>query len=62
MSRWLATFLGYVSLPEDQRTSPEERAEMGPLLPTDDFGVTGVEKTFDDHLRGKPGVTHDESQ
>jgi penicillin-binding protein 2 len=47
--------LGYVRLPEDQRVSPEERAEWDYYLP-DDFGGTGVEKSFDDYLRGKPGV------
>jgi penicillin-binding protein 2 len=47
--------LGYVKLPEDQRVSAEERAEWDYYLP-DDFGGSGVEKSFDDLLRGKPGV------
>ncbi len=47
--------LGYVRLPDDQRVSPEERAGWDRYL-SDDFGVTGVEKSFDDFLRGKPGV------
>lgn len=47
--------LGYVRLPEDQRVSAEERKGWDYYMP-DDFGVAGVEKSFDKHLRGKPGV------
>lgn len=47
--------LGYVSLPDDQRVSVEERKGWDYYMP-DDFGVAGVEKSFDKHLRGKPGV------
>ncbi|MCB1224871.1 MAG: penicillin-binding protein 2 [Verrucomicrobiales bacterium] len=47
--------LGYVRLAEDQRVSSEERAEWDYFLP-DDYGGAGVEKSFDDYLRGKPGV------
>lgn len=47
--------LGYVRLPDDQRVSPEERKGWDYYVP-DDFGGAGVEKSFDAHLRGKPGV------
>ncbi len=47
--------MGYVSLPDEQRVSPEERAGWDRYLP-DDFGVAGVEKSFDEYLKGKPGV------
>ncbi|MBE7496484.1 MAG: penicillin-binding protein 2 [Verrucomicrobiaceae bacterium] len=47
--------LGYVSLPDDQRSSAEERKGWNYFVP-DEFGVAGVEKSFDEHLRGKPGV------
>lgn len=47
--------LGYVSLPDDQRVSSEERQGWDFFVP-DDFGVTGVEKSFDGELKGKPGV------
>lgn len=47
--------LGYVRLPDDQRVSVEERKGWDYFVP-DDFGVAGVEKSFDQHLRGKPGV------
>ncbi len=47
--------LGYMRLADDQRVSPEERAEWDRYLP-DDYGVAGVEKSFDEHMRGKPGI------
>ncbi|MBL9183164.1 MAG: penicillin-binding protein 2 [Verrucomicrobiaceae bacterium] len=47
--------LGYVSLPDDQRSSAEDRKGWNYFVP-DEYGVAGVEKSFDDHLRGKPGV------
>jgi penicillin-binding protein 2 len=47
--------LGYVRLPEDQRVSEEEKEEWDRYLP-DDFGGEGVEKSFDEYLKGKPGV------
>jgi len=47
--------LGYVRLPDDQRVSVEERKGWDYYMP-DDFGVAGVEKSFDKHLRGKPGI------
>lgn len=47
--------LGYVRLPDDQRVSAEERKGWDYYVP-DDFGGAGVEKSFDSHLRGKPGV------
>ncbi len=47
--------LGYMRLADDQRVSPEERAEWDRYLP-DDYGVAGVEKSFDEYLRGRPGV------
>lgn len=46
--------LGYVRLPDDQRVSAEERKGWDYYVP-DDFGGAGVEKSFDAHLRGKPG-------
>lgn len=47
--------MGYVRLPDDQRVSAEERKGWDYYVP-DDFGVAGVEKSFDSYLRGKPGV------
>lgn len=47
--------LGYVRLPDDQRVSAEDRKAWDYYVP-DDFGGAGVEKSFDAHLRGKPGV------
>ena len=47
--------LGYVRLPDDQRVSAEERKGWDYYMP-DDFGGAGVEKSFDSHLKGKPGV------
>jgi penicillin-binding protein 2 len=47
--------LGYVRLPDDQRASVEDRKGWDYYVP-DDFGGAGVEKSFDNYLRGKPGV------
>ncbi len=47
--------LGYVRLPDDQRSSAEDRKGWNYFVP-DEYGVAGVEKSFDDYLRGKPGV------
>ncbi len=47
--------LGYVRLPDDQRVSVEERKGWDYFMP-DDYGGAGVEKSFDKHLKGKPGV------
>lgn len=47
--------LGYVRMPDDQRVSVEERKGWDYYMP-DEFGGAGVEKSFDSHLRGKPGV------
>lgn len=47
--------IGYVRLPDDQRASTEDRKGWDYYVP-DDFGGAGVEKSFDAHLRGKPGV------
>lgn len=47
--------IGYVRLPDDQRASTEDRKGWDYYVP-DDFGGAGVEKSFDNHLRGKPGV------
>ena len=47
--------LGYVGLPDDKRSSPEERRGWNYFVP-DEYGVSGVEKSFDEFLRGKPGV------
>lgn len=50
-----AHLLGYVRQAEDQQVSEEERAGWDRYLP-DDFGVAGLEKSFDGYLRGKPGM------
>jgi penicillin-binding protein 2 len=47
--------LGYVRLPDDQRTNKEDRIGWDFYLP-DDFGGDSVEKAFDVYLRGKPGT------
>ena len=47
--------LGYVSLPDIQKSDEAERKEWDFYVP-DDFGVYGVEKSFDTDLRGRPGV------
>lgn len=47
--------MGYVRLPDDKRVSVEERKGWDFYVP-DDFGGAGVEKSFDKHLKGKPGI------
>lgn len=47
--------MGFVRMPDDQRVSPEERKGWDYYVP-DEFGGAGVEKSFDQYLRGKPGV------
>ena len=47
--------LGYVSLPDVDKATDEEIKEWSSYVP-DDYGVYGVEKTFDAELRGRPGV------
>jgi penicillin-binding protein 2 len=47
--------LGYVSLPDEQKVSEEEKKEWDFYVP-DDYGVSGIEKYFDSDLRGRPGV------
>jgi penicillin-binding protein 2 len=47
--------VGYVRLPDDQRVSADDRKGWDYYVP-DDFGGAGVEKSFDNYLRGKPGV------
>lgn len=47
--------LGYVRLPDESRATKEEKAEWDYYV-GDDFGMTGVEKSFDNHLRGIPGM------
>lgn len=47
--------MGYVRLPDESRASKEEKAEWDYYV-GDDFGMTGVEKSFDAHLRGVPGM------
>jgi penicillin-binding protein 2 len=47
--------LGYVRLPDVGLISKEEQAKWDYAM-WDDFGVAGVEKTLDEHLKGVPGV------
>jgi penicillin-binding protein 2 len=47
--------LGYVSMPDIQKVSEAEQKEWNFYVP-DDFGVAGVEKSFDAELRGRPGM------
>ena len=47
--------LGYVSLPDIQKVSDAEQKEWNFYVP-DDFGLAGVEKSFDADLRGRPGA------
>lgn len=47
--------MGYVRLPDDKRVSAEERKGWDFYVP-DDFGGAGVEKSFDNYLKGKPGI------
>lgn len=50
-----AHYLGYVRLAEDSQVPTDERAEWD-FYVGDDFGVTGVEKSMNEFLRGRPGV------
>lgn len=47
--------LGYVNQPDVQRATKEEIEEWSFYVP-DDYGVYGIEQTFDQDLRGKPGM------
>ncbi len=47
--------IGYVSQPDEDKVPEEEKKEWDFYVP-DDFGVAGVEKSFDADLRGRPGV------
>lgn len=47
--------IGYVSQPDEQKVPDEEKREWDFFVP-DDFGVAGIEKSFDADLRGRPGV------
>ncbi|MFZ4765864.1 MAG: penicillin-binding transpeptidase domain-containing protein [Roseimicrobium sp.] len=47
--------LGYVNQPDVDKSTDEEVKEWSSFVP-DDYGIYGVEKTFDTELRGRPGV------
>jgi penicillin-binding protein 2 len=47
--------LGFVRLADEQRATVEEKKGWDYYVP-DDYGVSGVEKTFDKYLVGRPGV------
>jgi penicillin-binding protein 2 len=47
--------IGYVSPPDIDLVPKEEQSEWNYYLP-DDYGVSGVEKSFDKYLQGKPGI------
>jgi penicillin-binding protein 2 len=47
--------MGYVRLPDVGLISKEEQSQWDYAM-WDDFGVAGVEKTMDHHLKGVPGV------
>ncbi|HSI63532.1 MAG TPA: penicillin-binding protein 2 [Candidatus Saccharimonadia bacterium] len=47
--------LGYVAGADVEKVSEEEIKEWDSYVP-DDYGVAGLEKTFDDDLRGRPGI------
>ncbi len=47
--------LGYVSLPDEKKVPDEERNDWD-FYVGDDYGVAGMEKSFNDELRGRPGV------
>lgn len=48
--------LGYVNQPDVDKATDEELAEWGSGYVPDDYGVYGVEKTFDSDLRGRAGI------
>lgn len=50
-----AHYLGYVRLAEDSQVPTDERAEWD-FYVGDDFGVTGIERSMNEYLRGRPGV------
>lgn len=47
--------LGYVSLPDEKKVPDDERSDWD-FYVGDDYGVYGMEKTFNEELRGRPGV------
>lgn len=47
--------LGYVAGADVEKVSEEEIKEWDSFVP-DDYGVAGLEKSFDDDLRGRPGI------
>jgi len=47
--------LGYVRLPNESKVSAEEKSQWD-FYVGDDYGVSGIEKTSDEDLRGVPGV------
>jgi penicillin-binding protein 2 len=51
-----AHFLGYVSLPNEQEIDPNQKALY--LHPSFRIGKTGLEKSYDEVLRGKYGVKY----
>jgi len=48
--------LGYVNQPDVDKATEEELSEWGSGYVPDDYGVYGVEKTFDSDLRGRAGI------
>lgn len=48
--------LGYVNQPDVDNATEEDLKEWGSGYVPDDYGVYGVEKTFDADLRGRPGI------
>lgn len=48
--------LGYVNQADVDKATDEELKEWGNGYVPDDYGVYGVEKTFDADLRGRPGI------
>lgn len=48
--------LGYVNQPDVDKATDEELDEWGSGYVPDDYGVYGVEKTFDSDLRGRAGI------
>ena len=47
--------IGYVRKADEQRATEQEKKDWDFYVP-DDYGVSGVEKTFDKYLVGRPGV------
>ncbi len=48
--------LGYVNQADVDKATDDELKEWGNGYVPDDYGVYGVEKTFDSELRGRPGI------